>query len=160
MAAIIHARKNIYLTQSYFIPDFGLIRALKKASRRGVDVRILTAGESDVPMVRWSSHATYQSLLSAGVKVYEYQGRMMHAKTGVVDSKWWTVGTANMDHLSLFRNLEVNLVSRDPAQARILENQFHTDLQSSHEILYETWRQRPWSHRLIEQFFLLFRHWL
>ena len=161
VSAIIRAQKKIYLTQSYFVPDFGLIRALCKMAQRGVDVRVITAGEeSDVPFVRWSSRGTYHRLLSAGVKVYEYQGRMMHAKTGVVDASWWTVGTANMDHLSLFKNLEVNLVSQDVAYAHILEEQFLKDLESSREITFDEWKTRPWIHRLIEQFCLLFRHWV
>ncbi|QQR80797.1 MAG: hypothetical protein IPJ69_01120 [Deltaproteobacteria bacterium] len=160
VAAMIRARKTIYLTQSYFVPDFGLIRVLRKAARRGLDVRLITAAESDVPFVRWCSQGTYQSLLSAGVKIYEYQDRMMHAKTGVVDDDWWTVGTANMDHLSLFRNLEVNLVSNDQEQSKVLIDQFFTDLKSCHEITFSEWKKRPWSYRLREQFFLLFRHWL
>ncbi len=160
IAAMKRAQKSIYLTQSYFVPDFGVIRVLKKAARRGVDVRIVTAGESDVPFVRWCSQGTYQTLLSAGVRIYEYQDRMMHAKTGMVDDAWWTVGTANMDHLSFFRNLEVNLFSSDADQARILRTQFFKDLESCREIVFSEWKTRPWLQRLKEQIALLFRHWL
>lgn len=160
ISAIIHAKKNIWLSQSYFVPDFGLIRALKKAARRGVEVKIITAGVSDIPFVKRCSQGTYQPLLSAGARIFEYQERMMHAKTGVVDHQWWTVGTANMDHLSLFRNLEVNLVSVETQGAAMLTLQFEKDLLSSKEIHLEAWKKRRWSDRLIEQFCLLFRHWL
>jgi cardiolipin synthase len=160
LAAIIHARTSVHLTNAYFIPDRGIRRALRRAARRGVDVRILTTGVSDVPMARLAAHAIYGSLLRYGVRIYEYQGRVLHAKSATVDSDWYTVGTANLDHLSFFRNLEVNLFGKSIAEAAILEDRFKIDLAASREIFREEWRRRPWWKKIGEKFFFLFRAWL
>ena len=160
LSAFVHAKKRILITNAYFVPDRGIRRALKKAARRGVDVRLLTAGVTDVRIARWAGQATYGSFLRAGVQIFEYEARVLHAKTAVVDDDWMTVGTANIDHLSFFTNLEVNLFGRDPASARVLADRFEEDLKSSREIRRNDWRRRPWWARLVERFFFLFRVWL
>ncbi len=160
LSAIIRARRSISITNPYFIPDHGIRASLRRAARRGIKVRLLTAGISDVPFARWAGQATYAALMRAGVRIFEYQGRVLHAKSAVVDENWYTVGTSNIDHLSFFRNLEVNLFGRDEGSARILEAQFDKDLQSSREILPEAWKCRPWWIKLRERFFFFFRFWL
>lgn len=160
LSAIIHAKRFIYITNSYFIPDRGIRRALRKASGRGVDVRLLVAGPTDVPIARWASQATYSSFLRAGVRIYEYQGRILHAKSAAIDTEWYTVGTSNMDPLSFFHNLEVNFLGRGPEEARLLMVQFAEDLNFSKELSLEIWRRRPWWTRLRERFFFFFRAWL
>lgn len=160
LSAFVHAKKRILITNAYFVPDRGIRRALKKAARRGVDVRLLAAGKTDVRMARWAGQATYGTFLRAGVRIFEYEARVLHAKTAVVDDDWLTVGTANIDHLSFFTNLEVNLFGRDPASARTLADRFEEDLKFSREIRRDDWRRRPWWARLVERFFFLFRVWL
>jgi cardiolipin synthase len=160
LAAIIHARRNIFVTNPYFVPDGGLRRALKRASRRGVDVRIVTAGESDVPIARWAGRAVYGSLLRAGVRIFEYTGRILHAKSASADGAWYTVGTANLDHLSFFRNHEVNLFGFDERAAAVLEAQFLKDLAVSREVVWESWKKRSWLEKLRERVLYWFRVWL
>jgi len=160
LSAISRARRRIWITNGYFIPDRGILGALRRAARRGVDVRVLTTGESDVPAARWASHATYGRLLKSGAKIYEFQGRVLHAKTALIDEDWFTVGTSNIDHLSFFRNLEINLFGRDAASNDILSKEFLKDILSSEEITWDRWHQRPWWQRLRERIFFLFRVWL
>jgi cardiolipin synthase len=160
LSAISRARRRIWITNGYFIPDRGILGALRRAARRGVDVRIVTAGESDVPAARWASRATYGRLLKAGAKIYEFKGRVLHAKTALIDADWFTVGTSNIDHLSFFRNLEINLFGLDASAADILSQEFLKDVTASEEITWELWRQRPWWQRLRERIFFLFRVWL
>jgi len=160
LAAILHARSSIELTNSYFVPMPGILRALKKAARRGVHVRLLTAGVTDVRVARWAGQATYAGLLKAGVRVFEYQGRVLHAKTAVIDGEWFTLGTANIDHWSLFQNLEVNLMGREKDLCAALSAQFARDLTASVEIEREQWKHRSWLVKLRERFFFYFRRWL
>ena len=160
LAAIVHAEKRIDLASAYFVPDRGVLRALRKAARRGVAVRVMSTGPSDVPMARWASQYYYSRLLKEGVRIFEFQPRMMHAKTAVVDRCWFTVGTANIDHLSFFHNLELNLVGRDEAAARELEAQFERDLADSKEINREAWERRPDWRRRRERFWHMFRAWM
>ncbi len=160
LAAIVHAEQRIDLANAYFVPDRGLLRALRRASKRGVEVRILSTGPSDVPQARWASQFFYSRLLKDGVRIFEFQPRMMHAKTAVVDRSWFTIGTANIDHLSFFHNLELNLVGREEAAARQLEAQFERDLGESKEIKLEEWEQRPAWRRRRERFWHKFRAWM
>jgi cardiolipin synthase A/B len=160
LAAIVHARRHVFITNPYFVPDVGLRRALKRAARRGVDVRVLTAGQSDVPIARWAGRAVYGGLLRAGVRIFEYRKRVLHAKSATVDAAWYTVGTANIDHLSFFRNHEVNLFGFDPEAAGVLEGQFLKDLDGSEEVLWESWKKRSWLEKLRERVFFWMRVWL
>lgn len=113
------------------------------AARRGVDVRLLLPGKSDVPIVQWAARAAYARLLSAGVRVWEYQPRMLHAKTMVADHDWATLGTANLDYRSLFVNDEINLVSTDGRLNALLATQFALDLDDAREIVECAWKNRP-----------------
>ena len=160
LRAILRARESIQITNAYFVPDHGILRALRKAARRGVKVELLTAGKSDVAIARWAGQATYSRLLKAGVRIFEYQKRMLHAKSASIDGEWFTVGTANIDHMSFFKNLEINLFGRDVALAAILKAQFREDLKSASEIKLEAWRKRSWFAKLLERFFFWMREWL
>jgi cardiolipin synthase len=160
LSAIARATRSIYITNPYFIPDRGIRSALKRAARRGVDVRILTAGETDVRVAKWAGRATYTSFLRAGGRIFEYQSRVLHAKTAVIDEDWWTVGTSNIDHLSFFQNLEVNLFGRNRSSAKSLSDQFEKDLLESREIKLEEWKKRSWFAKAREKFFFFFREWL
>jgi cardiolipin synthase len=111
--AIKKARKRVYITNAYFLPPRGLVKAMKRAARGGADVRVILAGTTDVKIVLFAARAMYGRLLKAGVRIYEWRAnRVLHAKTAVIDGHWSTVGTSNLDPLSLRMNLEVTHLSR------------------------------------------------
>lgn len=112
--AIRGARERIVIANAYFFPGYRLIRDLRRAARRGVDVRLILQGMPDMPIVRVGASALYGHLAKAGVRIYEYCERPLHAKVALADRQWATVGSSNLDPLSLSLNLEANLVVRDP----------------------------------------------
>lgn len=158
--AFTSARSRIYLTTPYFVPDHHTQQGLKAAARRRVDVRLLVPGKSDVRITQWAARAAYANLLAAGVRIYEYQPRVLHAKTVAVDGEWAMLGTANLDYRSLFVNYELNLVTRDPDLSSELEQQFLEDLDDSAPILSTRWGKRGWSARLSEAVAWMARRWL
>jgi cardiolipin synthase len=136
------AAERIWITQSYFAPDEELTAAIVEAAARGVDVRILVAGFSDSQLLLNASRAYYDDLLEAGVKVFESQEHIMHAKTMVVDGYWSTVGSSNLDYLSFLHNHEANAVILGDRFAAQLEDVFLDDLDNATQIDPERWRQR------------------
>ncbi len=158
--AFTSVRHRIYLTTPYFVPDHHTQLGLKAAARRGVDVRLLVPGKSDVRITQWAARAAYADLLGAGVRIYEYQPRVLHAKTVVADGEWVMLGTANLDYRSLFVNYELNMVTRDPDLAEKLEQQFLEDLEESERIQPAPWDRRGWLARLSEAVGWLGRRWL
>lgn len=159
LAAVAHARKRIWITQAYFAPDEVFLEVLRDAARRGVDVRLLLPGISDAPLVVQASRADYESLLEAGVRIYEHVGSTLHAKTAVVDGAWSTIGSANLDYRSFLHNHELNAIIVDRDFGHALEKLYEVDLQSSHEIQLEVWRDRPWSQRFKETLGNVMRYW-
>lgn len=142
--SIVGARKRLYITNSYFVPDDDFRNMLKRAARRGVDVRVLTEGpKTDVKTTWYAGRYRYEELLRAGVRIYEYQPTMMHAKSLVADGVWASIGSANFDNRSLAFNNESNLVVLDTAFARGLESAFLEDLRYSKEIKLDTFSRRP-----------------
>lgn len=131
-----------WATTPYFVPPRGLVRGLIGAARRGVDVRILTAGISDVPLVRRASQHLYGRLLKGGVRVYEMFGATLHAKTVTIDGVYASVGSFNLDHWSWRRMLEVNVAAVDREVAKALERQFEQDLEEAREVELTTWTAR------------------
>lgn len=154
------AQRSIYLTTPYFVPDHRMQQGLKSAARRGVDVRLLVPGKSDVRLTQWAARSAYANLLAAGVRIYEYLPRVLHAKTVVVDGQWAMLGTANLDYRSLFVNYELNLVTRDPSLSSELEQQFLRDLDDAARILSTHWERRGWSVRVVEAVGWMARRWL
>jgi cardiolipin synthase len=148
--AIVRAKKYIYLTTPYFIPNSRFLLSLVQASRRGVDVRLITPERSDHPFVDAARNSFYTILMKAGVRIYQYQNRVMHAKTAVVDDNWATVGSANLDNLSMLLNYEANVVTSDKFFIASLKDQFVNDILSSKELLPEAWHSRPWYVKLYE----------
>ena len=112
-AAIRGARRQVIIANAYFFPGYRLLRELRDAARRGVDVRLVLQGRPDMPWVRWVALALYDYLLRGGVRIYEFCERPLHAKVATVDNEWATVGSSNLDPLSLSLNLEANVVVRD-----------------------------------------------
>jgi cardiolipin synthase len=158
--AIRSARERVWITNAYFLPQIRLLRALTGAAKRGVDVRIMVAGTTDVPAVLFAARALYRRLLEAGVRLFEWEGRVMHAKTAVIDGRWATVGSSNLDAQSLRQNLEANAIVRDPGFAAAMERMFEEDLASCVEISAERWRRRPAWLRAASWGAYLLRRWL
>lgn len=136
------ARDRIWITQSYFAPDEELLAAIREAAARGVDVRILVAGFSDSQVLLNASRAYYGDLLEAGVRVFESQEQILHAKTMVVDGYWSTVGSSNLDYLSFLHNHEANAVILGARFAQQLEDVFVADQENAVEIKLDDWRKR------------------
>jgi cardiolipin synthase len=145
------ARRTMYISNSYFVPDDDFRRMLTDAARRGVDVRILTASDkTDIKTTWYAGRKRYEELLEGGVRVYEYQPTMMHAKTFVIDGVWSTIGTMNFDNRSLAFNDETNLVAYDRRLGAAMDSIFIEDLKYSKEIKLDEFRQRPWHQKLLE----------
>lgn len=159
--SIVSAVRSIHINNAYFIPDSDTIRALEGAVRRGVDVRVIVPGEfTDVPIVRQASRWHYEMLLRKGIRMYEYEKTMMHAKTMIVDGIWSTIGSSNFDDRSFRLNDEVNVNIYDEGIAATMEVMFEDDLAHSREISLGRWYKRPALSRLKENFADLFKRQL
>ena len=145
--ALRHA-KNVQLISGYFVPNFRLRRSLRRAARRGGTVELLLAGKSDVPIAQQAARAIYGSVLRAGVKIYEDQPQILHAKMAVVDDAVF-VGSANLDIRSFGINYELMVRVDDPPLASEARAMFAADLRRSEEITLPAWRSgRSWWARL------------
>lgn len=111
--ALRSARHRVVIANAYFFPGYRFIREMRRAARRGVDVRLILQGRPDMAIVRTAASMLYDHLLRAGVRIYEYCDRPLHGKVALVDDEWSTVGSSNLDPLSLSLNLEANVVIRD-----------------------------------------------
>jgi cardiolipin synthase A/B len=150
--SFINARKRLWISNSYFIPDERLRGAAIDRAKNGVDVRILVPGNhTDALPVQAAGRTYYEELLSAGVRIFEFQSSMMHAKTVVVDSDWSIVGSANMDERSMELNEENVLGVADRDFALAIERGVTEDLARSREILLEEWRKRSILRRGLER---------
>lgn len=158
--AIHRAEHSICITNAYFVPDVLLRRALYKAVARGASVRIIVPSNSDVRFVWFGSRYLFDRLLRRRVRIFEFPGPMMHAKAGVIDGTWATIGSFNLDRRSMLHNLEAGLVVLDHDFARTLEQQFERDIAQCREITLPQWRARSLAHRCIEWFAHLFAYWL
>ena len=149
--SITGARRTLYISNSYFVPDDDFRSLLVRAAQRGVDVRVLTAGDkSDVKTTLYAGRARYPELLKGGVRVYEYQPTMMHAKTFVVDGIWSTVGSLNFDNRSLVFNNESNIITLDEGVGAVLDSLFMDDLRYSKEIKLEEFNRRSLVEKMLE----------
>ena len=151
---IASARKSLYISNSYFVPDDDFRKLLVAAARRGVDVRILTTSdETDVKTTWLAGRAHYEELLTGGVKLYEYQPVMMHAKSVVVDGLFGAVGTLNFDNRSMVFNDESMLVALDPRFGGELDRIFLEDIDPrwTKEIKLGEFRRRSWGAKLLER---------
>ena len=143
ISAIENAETEVEITMAYFVPHQELLDALKGAAARGVSVKLLLPGHSDHWLVFHAGRSYYTELLQAGVKIYERQTRLLHAKTATVDGVWCTVGSTNLDWRSLVDNDEVNAVVLSPEFAAQMKALFAKDLERSTAITPEAWRGRP-----------------
>jgi cardiolipin synthase len=155
--ALRRARRRIWIANPYLLPSRRFHKELRRAARRGVDVRLLLPGQSDVPPALWASQSQYARYLRWGVRLFEWKGPMMHAKTGVIDGVWSTVGSCNIDPGSLRHNLEVVAIVPGREFGERMEAMFESDVARSREILPEEWSRRGWARRQRDAFCHLFR---
>ena len=140
--AINRAQDHIFVTMAYFIPDQQILRAMLAASRRGVDVRLILPEESNHILSDWLSRGFYRSLLEEGVTILLYRNAMIHAKTATIDGSWSTVGSANIDRLSLTGNYEINLEIHDENFASDMQKIFDVDSGNSRVLTLKEWQDR------------------
>ncbi|MBZ4414925.1 phosphatidylserine/phosphatidylglycerophosphate/cardiolipin synthase family protein [Myxococcus sp. RHSTA-1-4] len=141
--AIQRARSSVLIAAAYFIPDRRMVAALREAARRGVEVHLLLNARSDHPLLEFATRAFYEKLLGAGIRIFEWQRGVLHAKTAVVDGVWGTIGSFNLERLSLAFNHEVNAVFADPRLGRQLEDSFRADCGHCREVTLAGFRRRP-----------------
>jgi cardiolipin synthase A/B len=135
------ARKQLWLTDAYYAATSSYVQALRAAAKDGVDVRLLVPNGTDIPLLRPLSRSGYRPLLEAGVRVFEWNGTMLHAKTAVADSNWARVGSTNLNVASWFGNLELDLVIEDVPFAQQLDQMYLKDLENATEVVLDA-RQR------------------
>ena len=141
--ALNNGQHRIWLATPYFLPTWGVRRALRRAAGRGVDVRLLLTGpRTDHPSVRYAGHRYYPRLLKSGVKIFEYQPCFLHLKMVLVDD-WVSIGSCNFDHWNLRFNLEANLEALDPALTLAVAGSFERDFAQSQAVSLEAWKARP-----------------
>ncbi|AWV89485.1 phospholipase D-like domain-containing protein [Bradymonas sediminis] len=151
-----HAVERLYIATPYFVPDESILVALKTAALRGVDVRILTAGMSDVWLAQAAGRSFYEELLRAGVRIFEYAEQMIHAKAVVVDYEWVVVGSANMDMRSFDLNFEVNATLRSPELNQYMSDFIAYYISKSEEMALHDFTDRPLKSRIVESTARLF----
>jgi cardiolipin synthase A/B len=155
-----HAQTHVWISTAYFVPSRKVRRALRQAARRGVDVRLLLPGPyTDHPTVRQAGRRFYGRLLRAGVRIFEYQPRFLHAKTVLCDD-WVSLGSSNLDRWNLRWNLEANQEVDAAVFADAVRAMFERDFGDSAECCYANWLRRPWYLRLRERLWGRVDMWL
>ena len=153
LRAIGQARQEIILANPYFLPGLGFRKALQRAAKRGVKVRLLLQGRIEFRLVHYASRALYSQLLEAGVEIYEYQPSILHAKVAVIDGCWATVGSSNIDPTSLFLTREANVVVYDRGFATTLQASLNAAIANqARQISADYLRNASWPERTL--------HWL
>jgi Phosphatidylserine/phosphatidylglycerophosphate/cardiolipin synthases and related enzymes len=153
---IIGAKKYLYLQTPYFLPNDILFQALQMACLGGVDVRLMVSWKSDSSYIDPATHSYYEDLLEAGMKIYEMQGKFVHAKTIVADDTISVIGSANLDFRSFETNFEINCYMYDPNIARQNKEIFFRDMELCREVSYEEWVRRPRWKKFFESTMRLF----
>ena len=149
LEAIEQARSEIILANAFFLPGLNFRHALLDAARRGVCVTLLLQGRVEYRLMHYATHALYGSFLAAGIEIFEYYKSLMHAKVAVIDGRWATVGSSNLDPFSLLLSLEGNVVIEDETFAASLKHSLNQAIESdSRRILPNNWRNQPFHMRL------------
>lgn len=159
--ALAQAENQVWLSTPYFVPPRRMRRALRKAARRGVDLRLLLPGPRghDHPVTRFAARRYYYRLLRAGVRIYEYQPAFMHAKVALFEDSHVIVGSANLDRWSWLHNHELVIAANDRSLAGKVGDWFERGFAQSEEVVMENWVRRSIPARLAERFFGLFSRW-
>jgi cardiolipin synthase A/B len=150
IAAIHNAQANIYITDAYFAPDQQMLKALEAAARRGVDVRLLLPGMNNEPLIGAAARSAFSELLDAGVKIYLWRGKMLHAKSATIDGVWSTVGSSNLDWWSIARNDEINTDVLSVRFGGEMDASFMSDLKNSQQVDAAEWQNRSVLEKLEE----------
>ncbi|MEP7156060.1 MAG: cardiolipin synthase [Betaproteobacteria bacterium] len=160
VSAIGSAETSVYFTIAYFAPDETIMKALKDAATRGVDVKIILPGKTDSSLIYFAGRSYYAELLKAGVKIYERKTALLHAKTALIDGVWATVGSTNLDWRSFLHNDEINAVVLSPDFGAQMNAVFERDLAASNEITPASWSDRSMVMRVKEQAARVWAYWL
>ena len=160
LTAIGGAKHSVHMTMSYFVPDPQTVSFLTAAARRGVDVKLILQGKSDSLLVLRAGQSHYQTLLDAGVRLYERNDTLLHTKAAVIDGVWSTVGSSNVDWRSFLHNDEVSAIVLGADFGAEMEQLFQADLARSHRLTAEAWAERGLSRRLMEWLGRMFEYWL
>jgi cardiolipin synthase len=155
-----HAREEITLSMAYFLPMGRVLRALVKARRRGVRVRVIVPGQSDVRLVQWATRHFYEYLIRRGIHVYERRDRMLHSKAMVIDYRWSVIGSCNLDARSLRINLEFFAVVQSRALAAMLDQICDDEIAASDRVTMRQVRSRNWLQRQLDRLAWNLRKWL
>ena len=156
---IAQCKQRVWITNAYFIPDNFLLRKLKAAAKRGIDVRILLPEKSDIFYIPWTAATFYAALLKAKVRIFEYYPSILHAKTLIIDD-WIIIGSTNLDDRSLLHNLEIDVNIKSSAAKQKIVQQFLRDLENAKEIKLDDWQKRPLCQRIIGRLFLYLKYWI
>ncbi len=154
------ARREIAIGNAYFAPELRLLRALRRAARRGVKVRLLLAGRTDSPPVRWAGRASYAELLAAGIEIREVHHATLHAKVAVIDRDVLITGSANLDYRSFRHNLEIAVTIYDRDAAVATEDAFRADWEQAVPITLDAWKRRPRFEKVKEWLARSVQYWL
>jgi cardiolipin synthase len=149
--AIAGASENIKIITPYFVPGPRVVRSLLRAAARGVKVQIILPSKSDAPLVQVASRAYLAPLLKAGIEIYERQGTILHAKLLIIDDCWVTIGSANLDYRSFFRNFELNVIIDSSEFRSQVDIMFAADLAKSRRITFSEHEKRSWIERILER---------
>lgn len=158
--AIKYAKESICIENAYFVPDRGILRVLRNARKRGVRVDLILPGVSDISAVLYAGRSLYARLFRWGVRIFEWQNTVLHSKIAVVDEIWSTVGSFNIDRISIVHNLEVNVTVMDRHFAAEMRTMFEQDLKHCREIDAAAWSRRPLREKILERVFYFLRRWL
>jgi len=148
--AIDLAKERIFLTTPYFVPDRFVLASLIRAAKRGVDVHLIIPEESNHLLADWLARTYFTGCMQQGIHIHLYQAAMIHAKTATIDGQWTTVGTANLDRLSLVGNHEINLEIFDEGMAKLMERIFLADRSNCRTLSLDEWTRRPLAQKLGE----------
>jgi len=160
VGAINAARHQILIENAYFLPDLVVRGALRRAMARGVEVRVIAPGHSDVRVIELASLLVFRRLARAGVRILRWRGVMLHAKTAVIDAIWSTIGSYNLDNISLFYNLEDTVEVLDAEHGAAMVRQFELDTANTDPFDEATWQRLPWWKKFGAWLAYQFRRWL
>ncbi len=152
------SQNRVWLTTAYFVPVPKLVRALLRASKQGCDVRILIPAHSDVAIIPWLSRFYYRELIAGGVRIFEYQPSVLHAKTLLTDD-WIFIGSMNMNFRSFYHDYEIGVALSHPASFHTLMEQFVKDLGSAREVSVVPFQRIPWWQNILSLFLFRVRFW-
>ncbi len=160
VSAIRSAKRSVWIQAAYFTPRRSVVRVLRTKAEQGVDVKIMCPGISDVPAVQHAGRALYAGLLKRGVRIFEYQNRVLHTKAVLIDGETSIIGSTNLDYRSFLLNLELDVLIQRSDVGGALAEQFLIDLENSKEIHLDEWQKRSFWQRVREQFFYWLRRYM